>query len=368
MRDYQVKAVDSLLASERGVCKMPTRSGKTAVGIAALLSIGLPSLFIVHTKGLLAQTVEQFDKVAGVRAGIVGGGKWKPSLHSVCMIQTLYSELKKHTNRITKLLGAAGALVVDEVHHSGTRYREVLNNMPLARYRFGLSATPFMSGKENKLETMGLIGPLVYENKMERLAQRGRIVKPKVYFMRVKRPKIFGDDWGEVYEFGIVTHRRRNMMISLAAVKMLRKGLRPLILIEKIEHGKILYDMLKDHVKVEFVWGEDEAERRSAVLHELQHGDLEILISSRIFDEGQDIPHLQCVIVAGGVKAAVRSYQRYGRGITKVEGKDETVIIDFIDDHNYILEKHSKQRLALCEKEEAFTVKVVDRIDQIGKS
>ena len=357
LRDYQEAAVQALLKSERGVCKLPTRSGKTAVGIAVLKSLNLPSLFIVHQKGLAVQAVDEF-RIGHAEVGLVGMGKWQPNKITVAMIQSLYSGLKTKNPKCLQLLESVNVFVIDEVHHCSASYKKVSREMRNARFRFGLSATPFMSGKENALETMGIVGPLVYENKMTKLIEHDRIVRPTVFFVRLGGV-VYGNEWSEIYEEGIVKNKIRNRAIADIALKMLKKGKRPLILIEKIEHGKALLKLLKPKAKTHFVYGDDDITTRQNALKELQFGSLEVLISSRIFDEGQDIPHLECVIVAGGYKSAVRSYQRYGRGITKVPGKEETIIVDFLDLSHRILRRHSEERLALCKREKAFTVNVV---------
>jgi superfamily II DNA or RNA helicase len=85
-----------------------------------------------------------------------------------------------------------------------------------------------------------------------------------------------------------------------------------------------------------------------------------VFIASPIFDEGIDVPRVDTVILACGGKSYVKLLQRIGRGMRKKDdGKNELIIIDFIDDTNKYLLKHSDRRIKTYVSE-GFDAKVVD--------
>src|SRR5574343_58218 len=60
LRDYQIKAVEEIFSRTCGIVRLPTGSGKTVIGIAAMRLAadngGIRSLFLTHKKDLLHQT------------------------------------------------------------------------------------------------------------------------------------------------------------------------------------------------------------------------------------------------------------------------------------------------------------------------
>jgi superfamily II DNA or RNA helicase len=355
LRDYQIEAIRVFLKKERGIVKLPTRSGKTLIAVAIAQTLDLKTLFVVHNKTLLWQSHHVFSNRLRQPIGVIGDGEWQEEDITVGMIQSL-----RDPRKAKRFLETREFVAIDECHRASDSYQKVSKMMPNARYRLGLSATPMMGDLENKLLTLSITGPIIYEVKMSKLVEEGRIAQPIVHMIDVPvDEQLDFEDYDTQYNKGVVYNDRRNMMIAIIALKQLKRGKRSLILIEKIEHGDQIRAYLQDKAKIDYMHGEHSSELRGEALESLQSGELDILISSRIFNEGIDIPHLESVIVAGGWKAATLLYQRYGRGITKTEEKEETEIFDFIDNCSEILYNHSMERLKLALKEKAFEVKQI---------
>jgi superfamily II DNA or RNA helicase len=84
-----------------------------------------------------------------------------------------------------------------------------------------------------------------------------------------------------------------------------------------------------------------------------------ILLCTPIFGEGVNMPDVGVIILAGGGKSHIQLLQRIGRGMRTAEGKEEVIIIDFIDDTNKFLFKHSEVRYSLY-KQEGFKVSMYE--------
>jgi superfamily II DNA or RNA helicase len=65
-----------------------------------------------------------------------------------------------------------------------------------------------------------------------------------------------------------------------------------------------------------------------------------------VWREGLNIKSLNAIIIAGGGKNEKDLIQACGRGARKDEGKDEFVIVDFIDSAKY-LSQHFCERLGV---------------------
>jgi superfamily II DNA or RNA helicase len=115
-----------------------------------------------------------------------------------------------------------------------------------------------------------------------------------------------------------------------------------LILVNRIDHGKTLADLLPNSI---FVSGSDEAEYRNSVLDRMRTDDSGIFIATPIYDEGIDVPAVDTIILAAGGKSHVKLLQRIGRGLRKKENKENILTVhDFLDDTNMYLLEHSQER------------------------
>ena len=117
-----------------------------------------------------------------------------------------------------------------------------------------------------------------------------------------------------------------------------------LILIEKIEHGEILlktFNKIKHDKKVIFVNGS--SKNRKEIFENINNGKYDIIIASKIYGEGVDIPRLNTLILAGGGKSSIATIQKIGRLLRLFPGKDKATIYDFNDDIKY-LKKHFEAR------------------------
>jgi superfamily II DNA or RNA helicase len=134
-----------------------------------------------------------------------------------------------------------------------------------------------------------------------------------------------------------------------------------LILVKTIEQGKFiqhLYDMAHPgSLKAPILTGKSSADQRRKAARDMNSGKMLFVIATTIFDEGVDIPQLRKVILASGGKSHVKLLQRAGRGLRIAEGKEEVIIVDFMDKHHALLLKHSKLRQKVW-KEQGFELQI----------
>jgi len=87
----------------------------------------------------------------------------------------------------------------------------------------------------------------------------------------------------------------------------------------------------------------------------MKAGELDVLIASRIFDQGIDIPDLDALVLAGSGKSSARALQRIGRVIRKGKDKKDAIVVDFLDNCRY-LRDHSMIRKKIYETEPGFKI------------
>lgn len=335
LRDYQIEAANRLLKAGRGVAKMATNSGKTEVMAAICSALDLPNtLIVVHLKDLMYQTAGRFENRLGTVTGCIGDGVYDKQPITVATVQTLASRLGDEGVEFNDNV----LLMVDECHHtSSNQMIDVLRQIPGA-YRFGFSGTPLKYEQLADMKLVALTGDVVCEVSNEYLIDEGYSAKPVIHIHVVE-----GDGWGldyqEAYEECIVLNDQRNNII--AEVANTSTGV-VLVLVNRIEHGKRLLDIMPDAI---FVHGSDSSDYRKDILERMRSSSKGIFIASPIFDEGVDVPSVDVVIIAGGGDSQLKLLQRVGRGLRKKSGDNVLIVHDFIDDTNKYLLKHSDHRI-----------------------
>ena len=348
LRDYQVEAVNLLLEKTRGIARMATGSGKTEV-IAAILKI-LPGKAIVLTTkvDLLYQTASRLEARLQEEVGTIGdGNRILDKRVTVATIQTL-SKLPDSK----RFLADMQVVVFDECHHTSSKTaQQVMLNIP-AIYRFGFSGTPLDNGELQDLLLIAATGNVVYDLSASKLADIGMAARPNIKMYVVNSLAKY-NDYQQEYDAMIINNRDRNELVARLVEEAEFES--ALILVERLEHGKILSILLPEAI---YANGSMPAEVRKDIISDLKKGGRRVVIATPIFDEGVDVPAVDLVVLAGAGKSTIRIMQRIGRGMRPKAGENVLQVIDFIDSTKY-MGKQSLERALLYEKE-GFSVEVIE--------
>lgn len=349
LHHYQEKAITKALSRGRGIIHAPTGSGKTIVG-AALIS-AYPNqniIFIVHTKDLLSQTVEELNRWFPNQVGIIGSGKLDPNRITIGMIQTLNRIGPSEFDKVPDIV------IVDECHHVGKfggSYAKVLERYINADTRFGLTATLGYL-PEAKLVAEGHIGPVIEEIQLTELIEEGFLAEPKLRLIKIPRNPHFRaiKKYSDLYQVAVVENKNRNRKILECVKEYAEKGLTSLILTIRVEHGHILEKMSHDvfpELRLKYIHGGSESEIREEVKKELNSGKIDGVIATTILNEGVNIPSLGAVINTSGGKSEIAVLQKIGRGLRVTDEKKVIYLIDFFDPSHHFLIDHFGERLCL---------------------
>ncbi|WP_206204367.1 DEAD/DEAH box helicase [Thermococcus sp. LS1] len=340
MRKYQQRAVKKALKEKIGVLSLPVGSGKTVVGLRIIHELDLSALIVVHTKELLYQWADKVREVLGVEPGIVGDNKWEERAVTIAMIQTLLSR------GADKLQNDYAIVMFDECHRTSAAEKFYQLGLSLPQvYRFGLSATPWrrIRGEEIKIEAV--VGPTIFEVRAEDLIREGFLAKPRFEIVTYESSMpSFSERYKELYEDMIMNNDERNRAIIRKAVELARKGHRVLIDVKRIEHGKILKEMLeKEGIKAEFL--SSKSPNRWEILENFKEGKIPVLVST-LLKEGVDIPEISAIILAGGGKSDIMTIQTIGRALRPKKGM-KAVIVDIQDDDPLLFTHFLERQKAL---------------------
>ena len=238
-------------------------------------------------------------------------------------------------------------------HWAASTCQVVSDYCSSARYRFGISATPWRDMGDDLLID-ACFGKLISNISASTLIEKKVLVPPKIYFVHTKTK--LGGTFADVYRKGIVENTCRNTIIKNLAEQMVEDGRQTLILVRHIAHGEILQDMIPGSV---FIHGSIASKSRQNTINRMKEGKHRCVIASSIFDEGVDIRPLSALILAGSGKSQTRALQRIGRVIRAYEGKTDAIIVDFFDDMKY-MRKHSQARRRMYKTEPKFEISDIE--------
>lgn len=231
--------------------------------------------------------------------------------------------------------------------------------------RFGLSATPLKLGDPvQNWRLIGATGP-VFENGItsSQLIDEGYAARPYIMFLPFQTRKLPArTKWQDVISWGLVNCIERNEAIAAAAKDLYDEGLKVLVLVDRKEHGKLLLDLLRSFkAPSDFIHGGLDQYKQEEMLEWLAEKGPRVMVSTKVLNEGTNIPDIGAVILARGGKAFVSLFQGIGRGVRPKGAKDQAgacIVIIPEDYHHKHLEKHIKILKVYLSTEEGYRIAV----------
>ena len=362
LRDYQVDIVNECVSNGRGVVVLATAGGKTLT-IATLLELTYNTnkefkcALIVPDIGLVTQTCTDF-KSYGVSFSF---SKWTGNNELdlgtnviICNMGILQSR-KSNTDWLTHV----DVCVIDEVHklRKGNKINKVIKSVQTP-HTFGFTGT-MPEELIDQWNIIGKIGSVIYQKNSYELRGENYISDVKVQVLELeyigqpnypKQIKEPAERYRAEIEFIIHNDFRNKVIFNLCK----RLDNNALILVDYIEHGRILHEYISQRCKdkqVYYIRGEVDVEDRERVKKLMEEQDNVIVIAiSKIFSTGINIKNLHYILFASGGKAKIKTIQSIGRGLRLHKSKTKLIIFDIADSLQYG-RQHSAKRIEFYEKE-----------------
>jgi len=287
-----------------------------------------PTIDLLHQ--WYAELVVAFD----VPVGLLGGGEYNLQPLTVTTYDSAHLHLERWGHRF-------GLLVFDECHHlPGPSYLEAAVGS-LAPYRLGLTATPERTdGQESLLESF--VGPTVYrrEYRAERLyvelspeeeARYNQCRELYRQFVSERGISMSGPHgWQRFIQetcrsregraaFQAYREQRRLSLAAPAKLHLLQQLLdrhrldRVLI----FTHDNATVYQIARRFLVPAITHQTKARERRHILDRFQSGEYPTVVTSRVLNEGVDVPAANVGIVLSGTGTVREHVQRLGRLLRK---------------------------------------------------
>ncbi len=334
LRPYQEAAVQAALKHRAGVIVVPTGGGKTVIAMALAAALQTQTLFIVHTRELLRQTIESAERFLGIEAGVIGAGHFKPAPFTVALVQTL-------TRReLDEVADQFGLIIVDEAHHAPAQsYCELLPAFP-ARFRIALTATPYRKDGMQELLWMHF-GDIIYQVQKTDLEEHGRLLIPAFYPIKTAFFYEYNDDFPAMIT-SLCRDSARHKLIIDTIEQTHRPGGCSLVLTERIDHARDLYASLqKRQLSAVLLHGKLSNQARKDSLEQLRNRQAEILVATLpLIGEGWDHPPLDTLYMTVPNGNRTKTTQALGRILRPFPDKPQPRVFDFLDIHIGLLRHH----------------------------
>lgn len=355
---HQAEAVDQWWSGgAKGLVVLPTGTGKTFVAILAMLRAQRSTLVVTPTIELMIQWRREVGIALGVPVGQLGGGEKELSDITITTYQSAHIHLEKWGNRF-------GLIVFDEAHHlPGPTFASSAIGS-IAPFRLGLTATPEKTDLPLTCYEP-LIGPLVYRREIPELSGqflseysterifvdldpdlRGEYKACReTYLDFCKRHQIdmaTEGAWGRFIALcskvdgGLAAFRayRRQKHISQANPAKLRV-LENLIHLHANDRSIIftadnqtVYKIAKEFL-IPPLTHQTPARERKSLLEGFANGKFTALVTSRVLNEGVDVPLAAVGIVLSGSSTVREHVQRLGR-ILRKSGSKRAVLYEVV--------------------------------------
>lgn len=349
-RPYQREALEAWRAAgRRGVVVLPTGAGKSFLAELCIADAARSTLVVAPTLDLVGQWYDQLRRAFGDPVGILGGGHHEVCDITVSTYDSAWLHVEKYGHRF-------GLLVFDEVHHLPGESYALAAEQSIAPFRLGLTATlERPDGFHDRIGT--LVGPVVYRREITDLA--GEFLSE--YRTEVLQVHLSADD-RDAYERARATFRgfveeqglrlggaggwqqflrvagrskagraafkawrdsRRLLEGAPAKLRLLeellRRHARSRVIVFTNDNATV-YEVSRRFLVPAITHRTDIKERR-ALLAAFSAGEIGVLVTSRVLNEGVDLPAADVAIVMSGTQTVREHVQRLGRILRKQDGK-----------------------------------------------
>ncbi|RYU13499.1 DNA repair helicase XPB [Nocardioides iriomotensis] len=362
LRDYQRDAADSFWHGGSGVVVLPCGAGKTIVGAAAMAQAKATTLILVTNTVSARQWKEELVRRTSLTEDEIGeySGTRKEIRPVTIATYQVMTTRRKGVYSHLELFDAKdwGLVVYDEVHLLPAPIFRMTADLQ-ARRRIGLTATLVREdGREG--DVFSLIGPKRYDAPWKDIESQGWIAPADCVEVRVTLPEgerlVYATaEPDERYRLASCTGAKTRLVEELVAK---HRGEPTLVIGQYLDQ----LDEIAERLDAPVIKGETPVKERERLFNAFRHGEVDLLVVSKVANFSVDLPSASVAIqVSGSFGSRQEEAQRLGRLLRpKTDGRSarfyaivsrDTVDADFA--------QHRQRFLA----EQGYAYRIVDADD-----
>lgn len=341
-RGAQIEALYALKQTreegwDRGIVVAATGIGKTY--LAAFDSKDYKRiLFVGHREEILKQASSSFQNVRETDSVgfFYSNQKEMDKEVTFALVQTL-GKLEYLTEDYFAT-DAFDYIIIDECHHATAKNYEAIRNYFKPKFWLFLTATPERMDNEDVFEIANW--NMVYEVRLKEAINKGWLVPFRYY-------GIYDDtvDYSQIdYKNGKYDKAQldKELMIGKRAHLVLKHyqkygSKRAMGFCSSKAHAEYMANYFQEHgVAAAAVYSDVQGEMamdRTLALAKLTSGELQIVFSVDMFNEGVDVPSIDMVLFLRPTESQTVFLQQLGRGLRKYKHKHYLNVLDFIGNY-----------------------------------
>ncbi|HZH38514.1 MAG TPA: DEAD/DEAH box helicase family protein [Bacillales bacterium] len=353
LRDYQSEALKRWIENDkRGCIILPTGAGKTIIAIKAIIETDSSTLIVVPTLNLMEQWFESIKRICKDKnlVGMFGGGYEDIKMITITTYDSAYLKSSFLGNKFK-------FIIFDEAHHLASEKYSSIGEHFISPYRLGLTATIEREDGRH-IMLFDLIGNIIYEKDFYELAERNYLANFKLekrtinmlpneviqyknkikeynkilkdarifYPIRLEKLIILSSNNNDLRKALLLRNEALEISLnSKAKILELEKILRENNLERKTIiftiHTKLAYT-ISNRFLIPVITHRTKNEERNEILDGFKRGKYRIITTTKVLDEGTDIPDANTGIILSGTGSKREFVQRLGRLLRPKDNKD----------------------------------------------
>ena len=323
----------------RGLVVLATGLGKTWLAAFDSTRMGARRiLFVAHREEILSQAAQTFIRIRPKsRVGLYMGQSNDVAVDVLCAsVQTL----ARAANLERFAPQHFDYVVIDEFHHAAAAtYRRLLGHFAPA-FLLGLTATPHRTDQSDILSLCD--DNLVFTRNLFEGIQ-AKLLAPFHYYGILDE----SIDYREVpWRNGrFDPEQLSNKLATLARARHAirewrsRAQKRTLAFCVSIRHAEYMASLFQKAGIASAAVYAGSARGRAQALEQLRDGQLSVVFSVDLFNEGVDLPGIDTVMMLRPTESKILFLQQLGRGLRLSDEKEHLIVLDFIGNHQSFLQK-----------------------------
>lgn len=338
MQQSALASLEKLHAKEtpRALLISATGTGKTYLSAFDVLATRPARvLFVAHRKRILEASMSSFRRVLGesYTYTMYGAPSWDP--RSTCHF-AMAGMLSKHLDEFPS--DAFDYIIIDEAHRAGAdSYRKIIDHFRPA-FLLGMTATPTRTDQQDVYAIFNHV--IAYRITLQD-ALSNEMLCPFHYF-GIHDLEIDDETMDDVSLFAKLTSRERvkHVVEQIESYTVDKERICGIVFCSRNDESRELSSQFNSYgYRTLALSGADSDEERNHAIALLEQGELDYLFTVDIFNEGIDIPSLNQIIMLRRTESPIVFIQQLGRGLRLHEGKEYTLVLDFIGNYqkNYFI-------------------------------
>ncbi|KAG0314174.1 hypothetical protein BGZ99_008305 [Dissophora globulifera] len=351
LRPYQQECIDACLTNlsngiKRQIVSLPVGSGKTVIFSHLMKKVPEPfpgatkTLILAHRQELLEQTKAHVLRTGTGLSVTVDQGKRIADMSADVIVASVPSLGRVGAPRLAKYDPSQfKCIIIDEAHHAAAdSYMRILKHFKADVkdthiFVYGCSATV---RRHDGLRLGGAFDYISFHKSFITMIEDKWLCGLQVSTIQtdfdLRDVKMQGGDFAQKDLSIKVNTPLRNEIIVRSFMTYCKSRKSTVVFAVDIEHLETLTELFRQHgFDARGLSSKTDDVERAQMLKDFRERKFPVIVNCGILTEGTDIPAIDSIIMARPTKSNVLFQQMLGRGMRLYDGKENCLVLDFVD-------------------------------------